>query len=157
MYSVQEVSCYAVCFSVKTAMEEDCGVLANYSTIINNECDPGAKRQMWSLDPEQTYFQQERENNGIPEQNTGNVQKWLPHTILITLKDEYQIKEVLKKDNKYTGGKKKKKDCIYSGNQEKDLSVRSSRFPRQHQWQNKTQPCPCFPMGLSKYGRDGTV
>lgn len=90
-------------------MEEDRRVLANYSTIINNECDPGAKRQMWSLDPEQTYFEQERESNGIPEQNTGNVQKWLPHTILITLKDEYQIKEVLKKDSKHTGGKKKKR------------------------------------------------
>lgn len=33
-----------------------------------------------------------------------------------------------------------KKDCISSGDQEKDLSVRSSRLPREHQGQKNKKP-----------------
>lgn len=60
-------------FLVKTAEEEDQGVWVNYNIIINHERDPSAKRQMWYLDPEQTYFQQAWESRGITEQNTGNM------------------------------------------------------------------------------------
>jgi len=50
---VQEVSWYAVHFPVKTAKEDDQGVLVNYNIIVNLEYYPGTKRQIWYLDPEQ--------------------------------------------------------------------------------------------------------